>query len=312
MKKIKCDSEAGAKVDIPESEFLAATLRPLGEFIRDTLALSEPSCHFLLWIYPLLKDGKEWTPAELLAELTKHAQIGQVIKNRSALLYHLDALVKQGILKKAESDRSRYALSDSPPPELQFLNRILFNGDLRDILEDHLVYIYILLCCIARLIKGNFPAEEPRQIFTMTATLFRIAMELTITDLETRGVLEQQCADCFYPYHHIEWEAASPTEKAHVAQLLAEIRGESVEAPQDESTDIPSSDPAVESSGDSAPLYEQVRQFIGRESVGVAKTEIFAHFQSLGYSEGMINDSILELTNQGETRINLGRYILNT
>ena len=312
MKKIKCDCEAGAMVDIPDSEFLTASLRPLSELIKDTFNLSDAGRCLLVWVYPLLKDGKEWAPAELLGEMNQNSQMREIIKNRSALFYQLDALVKLGILKKVEGEKTRYALNDPPSHELQFLNRILFKEDLRDILGDHLIYIYILLCCIARLIKGVFPAEAPRQIFTMTSTLFRIATDLTITDLETRGVLEQQCADCFYPYHHIEWETAPPTEKAYVAQLLAEIKGESVEAPQNESTDIPSSEPVVEPSRDSAPLYEQVRRFIGRESVGVAKTEIFEYFESLGHSEGETNQILIELTNQGETRINGGRYILNT
>jgi len=319
MKHDICDSEAGARMDIPQSEFLAATLGPVSELIKDTFTLSDLGRLVLVWIYPLLKEGKEWTTGELLQELTKNAQLGQLITKRSTLIYNLDALVKLGILKKTEGDKTRYALSDPLPPELQSLDRVLFSKGLRKILEDHVILIYILLCCIARLIHGHYPSEPLRQIFALTSTLFHIAMELTITDLETRGVLEHQCDDCFYPYHRAEWGPRQPLRSIEeligpdpiVPSPNADLSPEELDALEQELMAQPDDPPTIKPFATKPLRPELVRDYIGKEKV-VTRTQLLAHFEIRGYPRAEIAAIITDLLAQGVARYEHLLYSLVT
>jgi len=319
MKHEICDSEAGARLEIPESEFLAAIVRPLSELLRNAFNLSETSCHFLIWLYPLLKDGMEWTPADLLAEVGKNTQMGETIKNRSGLLYHLDMLMKFGLLKKIEGDRVRYALSDYALQELQSLDRFLYSKGLRKILEDHIIYIYILLCCIARLIHGKYPSEMPRQIFALTSTLFHIATELTITDLKTRGVLEHQCEDCGYPYHRVEWGPLPPPRSIEeligpdpiVPSPYAKLRPEELDALEKELMAQPDDPPTIKPFATKPLRPELVRDYIGKEKV-VTRTQLLAHFEVRGYPRAEIAAIIADLLAQGVARYEHLLYSLVT
>ena len=60
------------------------------------------------------------------------------------------------------------------------------------------------------------------------------------------------------------------------------------------------------------PFDSQVKQFIGIKKDGVLKSEILDYFGLLGHPEGETTQILQELINRGETRINAGRYILNT
>ena len=63
---------------------------------------------------------------------------------------------------------------------------------------------------------------------------------------------------------------------------------------------------------DDLPFDTQVKQFIGIKKEGILKSEILDYFGLLGHPESETNQILQELINQGETRINAGRYILNT
>jgi len=305
-------------MEIPEPEFLAAATNPLGELFKATFNLSDTSCAFFVWVLPRLADGTEWTPAELLTELSHDTQMGQLIKNRSTLFYHLNSLVKLGILKRGEDNKGRYALNNAPSNGLPWMNHLLFDKDLRKILEDHIAYIYILICCVARLIHGAFPQESPPKILALTTTLFHIARDLSIKDLEGRGVLERQCTDCVYPYHRVEWGPRPPLRSIEELigpdPIIPEDPSEEVaDDPETEPVPAPQTDVLAPPLDTPTSLYEQVRHYIGAAAqTGVAKPQIVDHFQSLGYSGSMTDDVILKLTSHGETRINDGRYILNT
>jgi len=288
MENIICNNESGEKINIAESEFIAACIRPLGDMIGEILHLSETGRYLLVGIYPLMRNGEEWTPVNLLREIAKIPVLSQILKNRAILIHNLEGLTKLGILRKLEGDTmqgGRYALQDRTSKEIQFLDSVLFNPELRGFLEESYSYLYVITCTLARLVHTIFPTEADSRIFSLTATLMDTGIQLATQDLATHGVLAQQCSNCFYPYHPVDLGA----EESEDGQLT-----EGAGQPAD------------------VPLYDQVKQFIDTSKAGKSKAEVLSHFAPLGYAEADTVGVLLDLINQGDARIDAGRYLINT
>ena len=291
MENIMCNNETGERVNIAAADFSAACIRPLGDLIRETLHLSETGGYLLVGIFPLLRDGAGWTPVNLLREIAKIPVLSQVIKNRPTLIHNLEGLTKAGILRKLEGDTTqggRYALQDCTSKEIQLLDSVLFNPELRGFLEESYSYLYIITCTMARLVHTVFPTEADRRIFSLTATLMDAGIQLATQDLAAHNVLTQQCTNCFYPYHPVDLGAVEEEAETEAGSLAA----------------------GAELSD--APLYAQVKQFIETSKAGKTKAEVLSHFALLGYAEAETNGVLVELINQGDARMDADRYLLNT
>ena len=91
-------------------------------------------------------------------------------------------------------------------------------------------------------------------------------------------MLAQQCSNCYYPYHPVDLGT-----EAAVAGQPAEV-----------------------------PLYDHVKQFRDTSTAGKSKAEVLSHFTPLGYTETDTNNVLVDLINQGDARIDAGRYLLHT
>jgi len=270
MEKEICHNEDYTKVDIPETEFLSLIARPLSDLLENTAGLSESVKTLFLGIYPLLRDGAQWSSVQLFQHCTEDPVLGPIVKSRTNIIRYLDILTEIGFLRKEGERKITYSLGDPNLKELRLLEQVCHNPKFRSILEENYIFIHIITCVLARLVRPLFPEDAGDMVFNLASMLIQAGVKFAAKDLEPRHVLDQQCPKCIYPFQ-------------------------------------PANQPA-----NNLPLDAQVKQFIGIRPEGVLKSEIVDFFEILEHSEGEISQIIQDLINQGETRINAGRYIMNT
>ena len=71
----------------------------------------------------------------------------------------------------------------------------------REILSTNYKHMYSLTCILGRSLRDAFPAEPGTRIFDLTKSLIKVGVRLVVSGLRKRGVLKQQCSNCFFPFH---------------------------------------------------------------------------------------------------------------
>jgi hypothetical protein len=227
MEKAICHNEDYTKVDIPEQAFLSLIARPLSALLEKTAGLSEGVKTLFLGIYPLLRDGAQWSSVQLFQHCTEDPVLGTIVKSRTNIIRYLDILTEIGFLKKEGERKITYALGDSNLKELRLIEQVCHNPKFRNILEENYIFIHIITCVLARLVRPLFPEDMGDAVFGLASVLIQAGVKLAAKELEPRHVLDHPCPQCIYPFQPANQPANDLPLEAQVKQFIS-IRPEGV------------------------------------------------------------------------------------
>jgi hypothetical protein len=191
-----CSWGIGAKADFPEKELANALVHSFLEHLR-WLFNNELAGELFIEVLPFFRRQKEWTPWKLFRAL-KYEEVALPIQSHTRLKRYLDGFVMEGLLTQVDEKVVAYALNEAGSIEVQFLTQVVPNHELKDALEDEFKYLHTTICYVARLLRKFLPKGSAHQAFDLSSVIVSALGELATRDLESRQVLEHQCAACYY------------------------------------------------------------------------------------------------------------------
>ncbi len=242
-------------------KYMDAALRALPRLI-DPILKNQKLAEIFLQIYPLLRDGSEWTSYKLHKAI--QAQVPQ-LRADSSLKYHLDGLADGGFLERAGVKKTVYRLNRYQVSQLHPLQDVVEDPRFREQVEAKKDPPMVeKIRGITTMLQELFPERSPGYIAELTRVFMVIIVDLALLDLHADGTL----AD----------EAGSPT----LLKPEGTLKSDTVEkAPL-------------------SPLKLQILEIVEQEetSEGVEKFTIFHKLSHV--SRKLIIDALIELIHQDQ------------